>query len=247
MKETILKTIAAVLMLTTAASCNEHQEVIEFASLSTQAGSILCADGNAVSQKAYKDYMNAVGVIVKTGGPDDGYRFIAMALEDIGKYPYVTGENTDIYVNSGAGTDRMSFDGKENTAAMLAKEYEKVTETNISDGVSGQSYAVIKREALEYPAARAANEYSPQGVQGWHLPSSGELLEVFSHLQTIRSSMEVAGGEWVDTTLWYQSSTQDDASDDTTNRYNLAVSVSGTSKSTLKTEYAAVRPFITIK
>lgn len=247
MKGRIFKTMAAALLIATACSCHQHEEMTEFAELSTLTGSILCADGNAVEPKAYREHMKAVGVIVKTGGPDDGYRFIAMALEDIGKYPYVTGENTDIYVNSGAGTERTAFDGKENTAAMLAKEYVNMTETSVTVEDTGESYTVIEREALEYPAARAANEYSPQGVQGWHLPSSGELLEVFSHLQTIRLSMEIVGGQWVDTALWYQSSTQDGASDDTTNLYNLAVSASGTSKSTLKTEKETVRPFITIK
>lgn len=241
MKTTIMKIMTAAVCLAGMTSCHDHEPLREYVDISTAVGSILCADGSTVPYSSYNSDMNGMGVIVKAGGPDDDFRFIAIGKEDIGWFPYVSGENTDLYVDSGASVSRTAYDGKENTAAMMENEYYK-SETKTVDGVTA---TVI--QVRTYPAAAAAVAYKPMGVQGWHLPSSGEWLAVFTHLETVRRSLVLIEGQWIDPDLWYQSSTQDGASGETSRLYNLAVSASGTSKGTLKTDSAPVRPFITIK
>lgn len=227
-------------------SCEEHVPLREFREMSVETGSILCSDGTAVPYGAYTPEMNGVGVIVKSGTAEDDYRFIAIGKEDIGTYAYAEACNTEWYVDSGAGTDRTAFDGKENTAAMIAAAYDKVEEETVTDS-DGNRHTITKVEYLHYPAAEAARDYMASTMQGWHLPSAGEWLAVFSRMETIQRSLELIGGHWVDTSAWYQSSSQDGASAETRLYYNLSVSSSGMAKGNLKTEKAPVRPFITIK
>jgi len=243
-----LSGIAAVVMAMSFFSCEDHQEIVQFRELAVTPGSILCSDGRAVSYDDYRDDMDGVAVIVRTGTADDDYRFIAIGMKDIGSYPYVRKDGDDIeeFFDNGAGTDVNAFDGKENTAAMISQEYvkEKKVTGQDSEG-NGFSYSVY--ETLSFPAADAASAYMSGKMQGWHLPSCGEWLAVFTQRETVMRSLRLIGGDWVDEQGWYQSSTQDGASKETVSYYNLMVSPSGTSKGTMKTQDGPVRPFITIK
>lgn len=246
-----MKTAAAICLAVmtgamTLASCHEHEPYTEYVTLSTEVGSILCADGKTVPSPAYSPDMNGVGVIVKTGGEEDNYRFIAMYREDIGQYPYAEARNTEPYVDSGASTGLLTCDGKENTAAMMAGTVYKETRKETADS-DGNALVSTEVTSLSYPAAMACVSHMTGTMPGWHLPSSGEWLAAILRSETVRRSIEKIGGRWLDESQWYQSSSQDGASGDTKDYYNTLVSPAGTVKSSLKTASAMVRPFITIR
>lgn len=241
------KTLALAVALAAAmSSCQEHEPFREFTDLSLTVGSILCADGSTVPASAYSPEMNGVGVIVRTGTAEDGFRFIAMAKEDIGQYPYVAGENTDLYVDSGADSELLVYDGKENTAAMIARTTYKETTREVTDE-DGNKHKETTVESLYFPAAMACVSYMTGELPGWHLPSCGEWIAASLRAETLRRSMEKIGGRWIETDQWYMSSSQDGSSKDTMNYYNMMVSPSGTVRSSLKTLTGNVRPFITIR
>lgn len=216
----IIKFMLMAMAVIAFSSCQEHEDVIDY---SLKNGNIFCADGRIVPPDAYDpNRMNGIGVIVKTGGEDDGYKAIAVGKEDIGSHFYCDSLMSVLGVSSETGV----MNGKENTAALINLHNE---------------------ENIAVPAAEAASAYRTAGVSGWHLPSCGELLEASKGGSMIEQALELIGGHPM-TEEWYMSSTQDGASENTKILYMYCVSMKeGRVRYAMKSESYPVRPFITIK
>ncbi len=200
-------------------SCQPHKEPIDY---SLKAGNIYCSNGNIVPPNVYEENMNGIGVIVTIGKEEDNFSAIAVAKEDIGYYAYA-----DTLMDLETNGEYVTFDGKENTAILIAGSIEK--------------------DEYDVPAAKAAYSYIAGIVSGWHLPSAGELKDMAAKKGVVKHSLELIGGKWLDEEEWYQSSTQDASNDETKQLYNLNVSSGGRVKASLKTESRPVRPFIVIQ
>lgn len=216
----IIGMLLMALAVSVISSCQEHEEPIDY---SLKVGNILCADGSIVPPDAHDgNRMNGIGVIVKVGGENDGYKAIAVAKEDVGHHSYCDSLMSVPGVSS--NTDKM--DGKENTAALMN---------------------LYMEENVDVPAAEAASSYRTAGVTGWHLPSCGELLEAAKGKNNIDNVLELIGGHPM-TEEWYISSTQDGSSENTKILYVYCVSMKeGRVRYAMKSESYPVRPFITIK
>lgn len=201
-------------------ACEKHEESTD---LSLKEGSIYCADGSIVPSELYSEEMNGVGVIIYVGKEKGQYSAIAIGKEELGDEQFA---NTSKSIDGVSG-DINEYNGKENTAALLS--------------------AANSEEKLQVPAATKASSYSIMGMNGWHLPSCGELVHLAQVKEKVNQSLSLIGGQIL-TKEWYISSTQDGQSNETKKLYCFCVTLEeGRIISCLKDEKHRVRPFIAIR
>jgi hypothetical protein len=209
--------MAAILFLT---SCEGHKEPVDY---SLQVGNILCADGSVIPPSTYEGRNDGVAVVAYVGTEEDAYKIIAIGIDEIGKGNF-TNTNKELGSNDG---DKNTITGKENTAIMVK--------------------AMLEDETVKYPAVQLVTSYNKINISGWHLPSCGELGEVYKNKRKINSSLSLIGGKELETQT-YISSTQDGRSSDTKAVYCFCVNMKdGIVTSVLNSEKIDVRPFIAIR
>lgn len=219
-------------------ACDKHEEVVD---RSLRIGNVYCADGSVISPDDYNTLLQngdvqpvALGVIVAVGIDEDNYSALIMSKEDLsGTYAFL---NT--YSEEGNNsTSLTTFDGKENTS-MLLNAYNESTEEDDNGNVS---YGIVPDAAI------AATCYTAGYIAGWHLPSVGELKAAINNINKISASLAIIGGDIFEND-WYQTSTVDGSSSESSMMYNYNVIMpEGRIVSTLKTEAHKVRPFLILR
>jgi hypothetical protein len=171
-----LKPITAIIVVLCSifVSClDDHQEPID---LSLKVGNIYCEDGNIYPVDYFLEQNTApAGIITAVGGPNDNYRVLVMALEDIDNTYYLNNIEEKI---SNVSSDVTLFDGKENTAALLV--------------ASLKSDSIVQ---LKPAGAILCSSYRASGKGAWHLPSVAELRTVASSYTAIVSSLKAIGAD----------------------------------------------------
>lgn len=216
--------ILTVFMCITTIGCEEHLEPVD---LSLKIGNIYRTDGTIVPIDYHlaqgKDSPEAVGVVCAVGEKKDNYNALVVALNDLGNEYYFANDT----VATKASSDLELFNGKENTAALLAEYGEN--------------------ENLSPMGAVMATAYTAGNIAGWHLPSVAELYSIVKNKGIIISSIKQVGGEDFEDE-WYLTSTVDGTSDNTSLFYNYCIIMpEGRRVSDFRTSSHKVRPFLIIR
>lgn len=184
----ILKTFLLLLTVAMAASC-EERPVMEDTSLSV--GNILLTDNTIISPSGFdRNSQTAAGVIFYAKGDT----VLVVGTKELGKFLYTDSIGTVSSVTN----DKYSLCGTENTAAIMASEFNS-------------------------PAVDAVNKYASP-VSGWALPSAGELVRLSQNLKTVSRTMAVIGGDAFSSEQ-YLSSSQDGSSSESEEVYYYGVSL----------------------
>lgn len=199
-------------------SCEKHETAIDY---TLKVGNIYIEDGRILPPSVYDpDLHTAVAVITYVGQESDGFKALAIALD----------EWTDCAATmncelSGVSGEIDDMSGRSNTAAMLA--------------------AMDDTEDLECPAATSVNRYREADGR-WHLPACGELLKLADNRQKVDESLSIIGGQPLSTDL-YLSSTVDGTDENSKIYFMRNVSLhEGRVVSGSKTAPKIVRPFLLI-
>lgn len=222
-----LKSITAIIVVlcSTFISClDDHQEPID---LSLKVGNIYCEDGRIYPVDYFLEQNAApAGIITAVGGPNDNYRALVMALEDIGSTYYLNSVEEKI---GNVSSDITLFNGKENTAALLV--------------ASLDSDSIVQ---LKPAGAILCSSYKASGKGAWHLPSVAEFRSVANSYAAIVSSLKAIGADKLQQR--YQTSTVDGSSEDNEQLFNYTIELpKGNISSTLKTESHPVRAFMILR
>ena len=214
--------VAFLMALFSFASClDDHENPID---LSLKVGNVYYSDGSIWPVDYYKaEGVQPVGIVTAVGGPNDKYRALVMALEDIGTAYYLNTLDEDI---AGISSDLTTFDGKENTAALL--------------------YAAVSDTLLTPASALLCSSYIAGGISAWHLPSVAEFRTVSTNYPAITATLRAL--DMAKLGDCYQTSTTDGTSNNNSKLYNYIIELpKGNTTSAMKTESHVIRPFIILK
>ena len=214
--------IAIVMAIFSFISClDEHEDPVD---LSLKVGNVYYEDGSIypVGYAKYEKTM-PVGVVTAVGGKDDPYRALIMGLEDIGSEYYLNSLEEDV---AGISTDLTTFDGKENTAALL--------------------YAAVSDTTLTPASAMLCSSYIVGGIGSWHLPSVAEMRTVATNYGTVSATLRALQAPALGDC--YHTSTTDGTSGNNSKIYYYIIELpKGNVTSAQKTESHMIRPFMILK
>lgn len=205
-------------------SCDDHIELVD---LSLKIGNIYRMDGTIVPVDYHltqgEEAPEAIGVVTGIGAKEDSFSALVVALVDLPGNYYFSNDT----IETNASSDLEAFNGKENTAALLAE------------------YA--ENENLDPMGAVMATAYSAGGVAGWHLPSVAEMYSVVKNRGIVIDAIKKVGGEDFKDE-WYLTSTVDGTSDKTSLFYNYCIIMpEGRRISDFRNSSHKVRPFFVLK
>ena len=218
----IIFTIAAILFIVT--SCKKHT-ILDPSDRTLKIGNIYCDDGSVVDPVTYKetDQNNAVGVIFWVNSVDSTQnKALVVSLDNISGNLQWMDTLADVKVSSSI----TAFDGEENT--------------NIIQTFS------LKNE-VSAPASENVIRYKYKDVDCWFLPSVGQLVEIYKQKEILYKSFDVCLGQDFDD-VWYWSSNQDNAGDESKKYNAMVVSLTeGKIHASRKMDFHSVRPVKAIK
>ena len=220
-----MKTTIKLLVLTISLmqiSCIKHTEIVDS---TYNIGNIYCSDGTILPIEDYikQDIKKAVGVIFykyqdNTSSP---YKALVLALDEITPTTW-----SDSICDVGTSTDFNAMNGAENTY------------TAVLWALSNETHAYACQKAYEY------NKFN---TSAWFLPSVAEASEILKNKYILLHSLEECEGEPF-LSLWYWTSTQDNASEQATVLNAMAVSfLNDAIMPSSKLNKFAIRPIMAIK